>query len=165
MSIFSKIGQWLGKAFNTIRIDADKVAISVTEAIKQGLDDGILPLLADIIPGNIPKEVIALLEIWVPKLLAVELAIQGLPEKPTGQQIQDFTNVVIAAVASKSDLNKSQLWSTFAGQIYNLIESAINANPNHGLTFAQIIKIVDDAYNDYKLDQTIISTTTSTTTK
>jgi len=165
MSIFTKIGAWLGKAFKFIKNDADKVAIAITEAIKTGLDDGILPLLADIIPGNVPKEVITLLEAWVPKILAIELGLQGLPDNPTVQQVIDFTNSIVQAVAKKSDLNKSQLWTTFAAQVFNLIEAEINANPNHGLSFAQIVKIVEEAYIDYSTDKSIVSTTTSTTTK
>lgn len=153
MSIFTKIGAWFKKAFTTIKDDADVVAITVTEAIKQGLDDGLLPALADVIPGSLPKEIVAELQIWIPKALALELGLQGLPDNASADQITAFVQTIVQAVAGSTAQAKSKLWTTLAAQVYTLIETDVNQSANGNLTFAQIVEIVEAAYVDYVTDE------------
>src|ERR1700749_1333049 len=132
MSIFAKIGAWLKKAFTTIKDDADTVAITVTEGIKQAIADGLLPAIAiltdSLFKTHLAEDVIAILNANINKILAVELAIQGLPDNPTEQDIQNFGNAVVTAVSGLSPTGKSKLFTTLAAQVYGIIEAQVNSN-------------------------------------
>jgi hypothetical protein len=155
MSIFTKIGAWFAKVFKVIAVDADKFAITVTEYIKQGLDTGILGAIAkglDSITGHVSTEVLAFLQAEIPKALAVELAIQGLPANPTADDIATFEKEILTAIGGKDLVSKSKLWTTFSVQVFTLVQTALKAN-NDTLTFAQIVSLIEQAYQDYVQDQ------------
>lgn len=153
MSIFTKIGAWLKKVFTEGLQDADKIAISVTEGVKTALVDGIAGFIADVLDGltksNIPTEIVTLLQNNISKILAVELAIQGLPANPTQQDILTFEQSVLAAFNVTSD--KSKLYTTLAAQIYGIIQAQLGGQTK--LTFAQLVVDVEQAYSDYVTDQ------------
>jgi len=150
MSIFTKIGGWFAKVFKSVKTDGVKIAIAVTEGIKNALNSGILNFIAQVIPGHsdIPKEIVAVLNQWIPKLLATELAVQGLPDNPTEQDILDFENRVIAAFG-KID-NKSKLYTLLSAQIYGIIRDRLSDGTPY--TFAELVVDVEHAYQDYQKD-------------
>ena len=151
----TKIWAWFKKIFTSIKTDIDKTAIVITEYIKAGLESGVLDAIAKALDGltsHLSTEVIALLRVAVPKALAIELAIQGLPDNPTGDDIKAFENAVLAAVVNSSDFEKSQLWTNLSAQVFNLISDALKANDGK-LTFAQIVLIVEQSYQDYLADK------------
>jgi hypothetical protein len=150
MSIFTKVGDWFAKVFKEVRTDGIKIAIAVTEGIKTALNSGIAGFLVQIIPGNskIPQAIITELIQWIPKLLAAELALQGLPSNPTAQDILDFENRVIAAFGKVGD--KSKLYTVLAAQIYGIIDTQVNAGS--AFTFAELVEDVEQAYQDYQQD-------------
>lgn len=159
MSIFTKIGAWFAKVFKVIAVDADKFAITVTEYIKQGLDTGILGAIAkalDSITGHVSTEVLAFLQAEIPKALAVELAIQGLPANPTADDIATFEKEILTVIGGKDLVSKSKLWTTFSVQVFTLVQAALKAN-NDNLTFAQIVALIEQAYQDYVQDKADLS--------
>ena len=163
MSIFTKVGAWLGKAvqnvgtaiadvFKFVETTADKVAISVTEGVKTALVNGTLGFIADIADGltksQVPTEIVTLISNNIDKLLAVELAIQGLPANPTAADVLAFEQSVLKAFGVVS--NTSKLYTTLAAQIYGIIQTEINKNTS--LTFAELVADVEEAYQDYVQD-------------
>lgn len=151
MSIFSKIGAAIGHFFSNlfkdIKTDGDKIAIAITEGIQTALKSGIVTDLASVISGifpgvkNIPQDLVVLLNNYIPKLLASELALQGLPDNPTAQQLLDFENAVLAAFNVHDD--KSKLWTSIAAGVYGLLLD-YQKIPNP--TFADKVKVVEAAY-------------------
>lgn len=154
MSIFTKIGAWLAKAFKSVERDGDKIAIAITEGVQEALKSGVLTGIADVLEGifpgvkNLPTEIVAELDKLIPKILASELALQGIPDNATPQDILDFENKVIAAFDVKSD--NSKLWTTLAAQVYGLIQTYL-ALPNP--TFADRVNVVEDAWKLYVADK------------
>lgn len=153
MSIFKAIGAFFAKVFKFVKTDAAKVAIAVTEGVKTALLDGVLGFVAEIVDGltksQVPTEIVALIQANIYKILAVELAIQGLPDSPTEADILAFEQDVLTAFGVVSD--KSKLYTVLASQIYGIIKAQVDAGTK--LTFAQLVVDVEQAYADYLADQ------------
>lgn len=154
MSIFKAIGAWFAKAFKSIKTDGAKIAVAITEGLQTALKSGVVAAIADLIGGifpnvkNLPAEIVADLEKLLPKILAAELAVEGLPDSPTQQDIADFESRVLAAFGVTD--NKSKLYSTLAAQIYGIIQSHVGAG---SYTFAELVADVEQAYQDYVADK------------
>lgn len=147
------IGAWFAKAFKTIKTDGAKIAVAITEGLQEALKSGVVAAIADLVSGifpnvkNLPQEIVTDLEKLIPKILAVELAIQGLPDSPTQQDVLDFEKRVLAAFNVTDD--KSKLYSVLASQIYGIIQSHVGAGP---YTFAELVNDVEKAYQLYLQD-------------
>ncbi len=148
------VGKWIAKAFKTIKTDGAKIAVAITEGLQAALKSGVVAAIADLISGifpnvkNLPAEIVADLEKVIPKVLAVELAIEGLPDNPTEADIADFEQRVLNAF-SVTD-KKSKLYTTLAAQVYGIIQSHVGAGE---YTFAELVKDVEDAYQLYLQDK------------
>lgn len=164
MSIFTKAGAWLGKAAKTVGTDiadavkfvevsGDKIAMAVTEGVKTALVDGTLGFIAEVLDGltksNIPTEIVTLIQNNIDKVLAVELAIEGLPVNPQASDILAFEQRVLAAFQVTSP--GSKLYTTLAAQIYGIIQAQVNSGT--AFSFAQLVADVEQAYQDYLTDQ------------
>lgn len=153
MSIFQKVGAWLAKVFKSVKTDGAKIAVAITEDFQIALQSGIVKALADVISAvfpsvhNLPQQIVADLQILVPKILASELALQGLPDNPTEQDILDFEKRVLDAFNVHDQ--KSKLYTTLAAQIYGIIEKHASGTP---WTFAELVAAVEEAYQDYVAD-------------
>lgn len=155
MSIFSKIGHWFSKTFKSVKTDGAKVAVAITEDIQTALKSGILKAVADVISTlfpsvhDLPAEIIAELQVVIPKVLAAELAVQGLPDHPTEQDIQDFEAKILQAFGVHD--NKSKLYTTLAAQVYGIIKKHVDSGAP--FTFASLVRDVEEAYEDYQSDK------------
>lgn len=152
MSIFTKIGAWFAKIWKSLKESGIQVAVTITESIKSALDSGSVgwfaTLIEEVFPvtGKIPEEVVAALKANIVKILAAELAVEGIPDNATAADIQTFENNVLAAF--KVTDAKSKLYTTLAAQIYGIIE----AHNGNTWTFAQLVAAVEQAYQDYQTD-------------
>lgn len=154
MSIFTKVWDWLKGAFSYIKQDADKVAISITEEVKALLSSGVVTFLATFIDTEfkttLGQDVVNLLNKVVPKVLAVELAIQGLPDNPTADDLKAFSDAVVKAFTGLDPQGKTKLYTTLAAQVYGIIETEVNKH--EPVTFAELVAAVEEAYQDYLAD-------------
>lgn len=150
-SIFGKDG-FFDRLFTHIKKDVNVVAITVTEAIKLALDSGTAGFLAGIIDSlfktHIAQDVLGLLKKFIPKILATELAIQGLPDNPTPDDILAFEQSVLKAFSVTDD--KSKLYTTLAAQLYGHIKDALGDGK---VTFAEAVIIIEATYQDYLTDK------------
>ena len=155
MSLLSKIGSWFAKVFKAIKDDADTVAISITQEVKAFAASptaGALVGIADKLLGStVPQEVLTLINTNINQVLATELAIKGLPDNPTAEDIQAFETAVVTAITGQSPIGASKLWTTLAAQVYGIIETQVNSKSP--MTFAQLVADVEQAYLDYQQDQ------------
>lgn len=148
------VGKWLSKEFKSVEVDGDKIAIAITEGIQSALKSGVVTEVADVIeavfPGvkNLPTEIVAGLNVLIPKILASELALQGLPANATPQDVLDFEQKVLAAFNVVSD--KSKLYTTLAAQVYGLLlDYQKIVNPS----FADKVNVVENAFKLYVADK------------
>ena len=148
MSFLSKIGAWFKKVVKSLVHDVAPVAVSITEGIKVALDSGVVGFIASIVDGmlksHLAEDIVVLLKKYIPDALAVELAIEGLPDNPTEQDVLDFENKVIAAFGKVSD--KSRLYTTLAASIYGRLKEGLGDGK---LTFAETVAIIEDSYQQY----------------
>lgn len=151
-----KIWAWLKKAFKHIKTDVDKVAISITENIKQVLDSGTVGFLAEFIDkelhSHVGLEVVGILKLQIPKILAVELAIQGLPDNATEQDILDFENRILEAFGLHRQ--KDKFYTVFASQVYQNIKALVDSD--NQVSFAQAVQLIEKCYQDYLKDKELI---------
>jgi len=151
MSKLSNIWNWFKKNFLTAVESADAVAITVTEEAKtllaNGTGDFVAGLIDSVTKTGIAEEVVTILKKEIPNILAVELAIQGLPANPTPEQVLAFEQSILSAFGVLN--NKSKLYTTLAAQVYGIIQSTINTTPG---SFADWVIAVENAYQDYTND-------------
>ena len=148
------IWKWIAGIFTSVKDDAAKVAVSITEGIQTLLKTGVLKPVAEFIDASLNthlgEDALALLDANIAKILAVELAIEGLPDNPTETDLEAFAQRVCQAIAGKDLSGTSKLWTTLAAQVYGIIETEVNKN--EPLTFATLVANVEQAYQDYKAD-------------
>lgn len=153
-SILKSIGGFFAKIFKNIKEDADTVAITITQGIKLALDSGLVKVITDLIPGDLDAEIVAFLQNAIPKALAIELALQGIPDNATPEQIQDFILLVEKSVGGKNWQEQSAFWTKLAVNIYNQIQADLNKDPAHAnISFADMVAIIETAYSAYKAHQ------------
>lgn len=148
-------GWRLDKVFKSAKDFVDKVAISVTQGVKTAAEGTVAQTISVIIDEalhtHLAEDVLAKVKIGTMKALAAELALKGLPDNPSGDDILAFEKSVFEAITGKSPQALSKLWTTFAAQLYQDIHEAIGENTT--LTFAQIVDLVEKAYKQFKADQ------------
>ena len=88
------IWKWIAGIFTSVKNDAAKIAVSITEGVQTVLKTGILKPVAELIDASLHthlgEDALALLDANINKILAVELAIVGLPDNPTPDDITAF---------------------------------------------------------------------------
>jgi hypothetical protein len=150
-NIIKNIEDWFSKEFKNFQSQTDKIAIIITQDVQAALDSGIVDGVASVVSAvfpsvkNIPEEVVTELKVVIPKLFAVELAIEGIPANATQDDITKFANAVMAAF--KINDNKSKLYTTWAAQIYGILLKDTTK------TFASLVIDVEQAYQDLVADQ------------
>lgn len=146
---------WLGRTLANIFGGGLKAvahtAVAITEEIKTlfagGLIQGLAAFLDATLKTSIAVPVVTALNLAIPHVLAVELAIEGLPDNPAEADILKFENDVFTAVTGLSPLGTSKLYTTLSAEIYGIIKPQVDAHIP--LTFAVIVKDVEEAYQDY----------------
>ncbi len=148
MSFFSDLWNTIKKFFNGELRKADDIAIVVTEGIKTALSSGAAGFLATVIDSlaksNVAEDVLKLIKTYLPKVLATELALKGLPENPTEDDILAFEQDILQAFGVTS--NSSKLYTTLAAQVYGEIKNTVESTPGK---FADWVAAVEAAYQDY----------------
>lgn len=146
--IIAKIGGWLKKIFKVFKDDIAKVSVSITQAIKESLDNGFLPDIAQVIDNltnsHIASSVVDYAAKNVNKWLAVELGINGLSDEPTFEEIEEFSANVAQAFGSLSFEKRSKILTELA--IFVRDELKELKEDDGVLSWADKVKIVQDAY-------------------
>ena len=152
-----RIWDWIKKAFKHVVKDLAPVAVTVTELLKSAVDSGAVQFIAkiadDLTNSHIPSDIAAIMAKELPKVLAVELAVVGLPDRPTEQDILDFEQRVLQAWNVYD--NKSKLYTTLAAQIYGILQTTYQTTPDVPPTWAEWVKAVEQAYQDYLADKAV----------
>lgn len=160
MSIFKKIfhaigvagsavGHFFANAFKWVETDGAKIAVAIVDELKTLLSSGTLDFFAQIMDGlthsNIPTEIVDKLRTELPKATAIALGIQGFPENPTEQDIQNLSQTILTAFGIAAD--KSQFYSTLGAKIISIIRA--NTMPGQTFTFATLVTDLEQTYQAY----------------
>ena len=150
MSIWS----WFANLFKSLKHNAAEAAVTITEGVKAFAASpvaGVLTTIAGKVLGSgIPAEVLKLINDNINKVLAAELAIVGLPDNPTEQDILDFETRVVTAITGVAPEKWSKFITSFAAQVYGIIKAHVDGKTS--LTFAQLVADVEHAWQDYQQD-------------
>jgi hypothetical protein len=154
MSILSpliSIWTWFKKNVIDHAKDAAKVAVTITETVKTLLNNPLTGFLLNLADGithtQLPTEVATFVNNQIPKILAVELAIEGLPDNPTEVDILAFEQRVLTAFSVHDD--KSKLYTVLAAQIYRILKDKL---ADGKLTFAEGVQAIQESWLAYQVD-------------
>lgn len=151
ISFITDAWSWFKTKFIDHIKSAAHVAFVITETVKTLLANPVTSFLVNVADSvthtQIPTDIANAINGLIPKILAVELGIEGLPANPTPQDIQNFENNVMSAFNVNS--NNSKLYTTLAAQIYGVIQTTINSGQNN---FATWVNAVEQIYADYQKD-------------
>lgn len=155
---------WFKKTFVDHTQSAASVAVTVTETIKVLLANPVVNLLENVLDTvtgtQIPAEIATKINSIIPKILAVELGLQGLPANATADQILAFENSILKAFDVTA--NNSKLYTVLSAQIYGIVQNAI---ANGTTNFAGWVDAVEQAYLDYQKDLGANAVVIAATTK
>lgn len=150
MSLFT----WIGNIFKSGKAWIGSVAVHITEQVKTALASQtaltVENFIDDALHSKIAVDTAAAINAAIPKVLAVELGIAGLPDNPTEAQVLAFENSVYTAVTGLAPLGKSKLYTVLGSQIYAIISAQEKTGAD--MTFADIVKDVEAALQDYRQD-------------
>lgn len=142
---------WFKKVFVSHTSSAASIAVTITETVKALLSNPITKLFENVADAithtQLPTEIANTINSVIPKILAVELGIQGLPDNPTEADILAFEQAVLNAFSISSD--NSKLYTTLGAQIYGIIKSKLEDGK---FTFAEAVDAVEQAWAAYQSD-------------
>ncbi|MGZ3999153.1 MAG: hypothetical protein ACXVIY_00920 [Mucilaginibacter sp.] len=155
MSLLSpvlSVWNWFKKKFIDHAQSADTVAVTITNMAKTLLNNPVTGFLANIADAvfhtQLPTEVIAVVNGAIPKVLAIELSIEGLPANPTDADILAFEQRILNAFDVKAD--NSELYTKLGAQVFSIITTMVT---NKAVSFADCVTAVETAYEDYLADK------------
>lgn len=150
MSIFQKIGAWFASVFSDIKLHIAPLVVTILEGIKSAEDDGVLPAIAaalDQVSGHLSTEINTFLQKQIANALAAAVAVEGLPDSPTVDDIKAFEARVFTAIGAQKLIAPGQNWTTFGAEVFVLISDAVKASNGH-LTYAVIIGLIESSFQD-----------------
>jgi hypothetical protein len=154
MSILSPIisaWTWFKKTVIDHTKDAAKIAVVITETVKALLSNPVTGFLLNLADGithtQLPSQISLAVSNEIPKILAIELSIESIPDNPTEGQVLAFETQVLKAFSVND--NASKLYTTLSAQIYTIIKSKL---ADGKLTFAEGVSAVEEAWQDYQND-------------
>jgi len=158
LDIIKWIKGWrLDKFFHNFKKNALNVAISITEAVKTTSEGALFTTLATVIDEalktHVASDVLSIIHSASLKLLAAELAVEGLPDNPTEADILEFEKRVFEAISGQSTFGQSKLWTTFASQMYGIIQERLATDTDGKYTFAEIVEDIEKAYQQFVKDK------------
>lgn len=145
-TFFGKIFGWIGDLFHSANEGFLKAAITVTEAVKNALNSGIVDFLTAIIPGDVDNKLVKILRAKVPVLLADELLIQGITDGSTEEEIQALAAKVVDSFGGLSEAKKEKLYTSLAAQIYIFLKKH---QDKHHVTFGEAAALVESGYRSW----------------
>jgi hypothetical protein len=146
----TSVEAWFKKVFLATKTNFDTVAIAITQDLQNALNSGVVDVIAKFVEGTfpsvqkLPEAIVAELKLIIPKILVAELALQGLPDNPTQEEVQAFAESV--AKAFNVNQSNSKLWTVFGAQVYGIL---LNDKTK---TFASLVLDVEQAYQALQAD-------------
>lgn len=145
-TFFGILFGWIGDLFHSANEGFLKAAVTITQAIKDALNSGVINFLTSIIPGDLDNKIVEILRKQVPILLADELLIQGINDASTEADIQALAVKVVDSFGGLSDARKEKFYTSVAAQIYIFLKQH---EDGHHITFGEAASLVESAYRSW----------------
>lgn len=150
MSMFKDVWAWLKAEFKHITQDLDKVAISVTQQIKNAAESNAAGFIAKTIDGlrgtGIAEEVLGIVKLATSKALAIELAIAMPAGDVTTDEFLAWEQKVLDAIGVHKD--KSVIWTRVSATVIRDVQAF--TQDGSAVTFAEAVIIAENAYQASK---------------
>lgn len=141
--------------FKGAKKDFAHLAVVILEDIKPALNSGVVGFLSKLFDSltksNIAEDVIKFLQTNIPKILAANLAIQGLPDNPTSDEILKFEQDIIEAFG-KLD-KKSKLYTIFVADTYGILQETFETTPDVPPTYAEWVETIQKIFLKLQADK------------
>lgn len=159
------IWTWFGGIFHSIKVKIAPIIVSILQVIKDGEESGIFDAIAQFIDkalkSHVAEDVNAIVKKNVYNGIALFLAIEGLPDNPTDEQIKAFVSAATTALVGKvaAESVKGKVYQDFGIHLYDIIKREIDASKvsGHAVTANQIAGDIEEAYQDYLAAQAQIA--------
>jgi hypothetical protein len=159
------IWTWFGGIFHSIKVKIAPVIVSILEILKgaeeSGVADAITSFVDKALHTHVAEDINALVKKNIYNAIAAFLAIEGLPDNPTDDQIKAFVSVAVTALAGKvaAESIKGKVYQDFGIELYDIIKKAVDASKVSGkaITANQIAGDLEEAYQDYVAAQAQIA--------
>lgn len=146
MSLFKNVWAWLKAEFKHITQDLDKVAIAVTQQIKNAAESSAAGFIAQTIDElrgtGIAEEILGIIKLAATKALAVELAIALPSGEVTSDEFIAWEQKVLEALGVHKD--KSVVWTRVTATVIRDVQAF--TQDGSAVTFAEAVIIGEDAY-------------------
>lgn len=156
MSIFkaigkaaSAVGKWIAGAFTWVQKKEAPFVVGIVEELqtfwKTGTPGFIASILDTLTKNQVPTNIVNALGAALPKVLAANLAIEGLPTDFTPEQFADFEQRVLAAFGVTD--NKSKLYTSLGADLLGIVRK--HTQPGQDYTWFTLASDLEEAYQDY----------------
>lgn len=146
-TFFGKLFGWIGDLFHAADKDLLKVAIDVTNKVKDFVNSPTAGVLTSIIPTDIDDKLVELLKAKLPLIVADELALQSLDADTTEDEAKDTAQLILNTFGGLSDIKKEEFYTSVAARLYIEVQ-AIKAGEK--LTFGKAAALVESFYQQYE---------------
>lgn len=152
--IFGPIGDaiksFFAKAWDEADHDILEFSVKVTEALKDGLQSGVVKAIVDNTHTDIDNNILAAVNAYMPKLLADELLLKDINETSTEADVQAIAKQIVDSFGGMSSDDKEQFYTNVSAKIYKL---AIQIKNGEHITFGQAAMLVESAYKQWQKSQ------------
>lgn len=147
------MGKIFGTAWDAIKsvfTAADKtllkLAISITNAVKDALNSGITDFITKLIPGDLDDKIVEILRAKLPVLLADELLIEAAGEITTEEQARELGIKLVDSFGGLSDEKKERLYTSLAAEIYIFLQKHAHGEK---VTFGEGAALAESMYRSW----------------
>jgi hypothetical protein len=144
---WDSIKSFFGKAWDAADHNLLEFAVTVTQALKDGLESGIVKAFVDATPTELDETVLRAMNVYVPKLLAAELLIKDVDENSTEADAQDVAKKILDSFGGLSSERKEEFYTKVSAKIYVM---AMQIKHGQHITFGQAAQLVESAYQEWK---------------
>lgn len=137
---------WIGNLFHNAHKPFLQAAIDITNAVKNGLNSGLIDFAVNVIPGTVDNTIVDILRKEVPIILADEMLVQAAGAPATEEDAKALATKLIDSFGAMSDQKKEQLYTSVAAQIYIFLQQHSNGQK---VTFGQAATLAEGFYQDW----------------
>lgn len=131
------------------------LAVAILEDIKPALNSQVLGFLAGVVDSltrsNIAQDIIDIVNKNLPKVLATALALEGLPDNPTAEDILKFEQSVLDAFGKLDKASK--FYTIVAADTYGIFKATFDKTPDVAPTFFELADAVQQAFKKFEDDK------------
>jgi hypothetical protein len=144
---WDSIKGFFSKAWDAADHDLLEFAVQVTQALKDGLQSGVVKAIVDATPTVLDENILQAVNNFLPKLLADELLLKDIHDNSTEADTQDVAKKILDSFGGLSDEKKEEFYTSTSAKIYAL---AVKIKHGEHITFGQAAQLVESAYQEWK---------------